>query len=98
MVEKGGSQRLLIYLLQGYRQQCCLYLYEVTEMIMLHSIGSVGSLAPYTSLLMQPGSTGPVVHLYGLTVGKNPAVKADLAIYTHIAIYMLGWCLRIVQE
>ena len=30
------------------------------------------------------GSTGPVVHLHGLTGLRKPSVKADLVIYTHV--------------
>ena len=46
---------------------------------------SLYSLAPHTSLLMPfSGSTGPVVHLHGLTGQEKPSVKADLAIYTHV--------------
>ena len=45
------------------------------------------SLVPHTPLLMPfSGSTGPVVHLHGLTGSRKPPVKADLA----ICINMLG--------
>ena len=47
---------------------------------------AIGScLAPQVSLLMPlTGSTGPVVHLHGLTGLAKSSVKADLAIYSHM--------------
>ena len=39
----------------------------------------------HTPLLIAfTGSTGPVVHLHGLTGSRMPSVQADLVIYTHM--------------
>ena len=52
------------------------------------------SLAPHTSLLMPfTGSTGPIVHLYGLT-GLRKAICEGRLGY----LYPYAWCTWTVQE
>ena len=83
MVGEGGQPEVGCTFYKGHRQQC-----YVTDTTAIHSTGRDGTelvgsgLAPHTSLLMSPiGSTGPVVHLHGLTgLTEKLAVKVDLAI------------------
>ena len=59
---------------------------EKTEPVVGYSLASHTSLLmPFTSLLMPfTGSTGPVVHVHGLTGLRKVSVKADVAICTYV--------------
>ena len=71
-VSGGGwwAARGMLYLPQEDRQQCCVFtkLQKQIQFIAQPMMVVGSSLAPQTSLLVPPiGSTGPVVHLHGLT-------------------------------
>ena len=54
------------------------------------------SLAPHIPLLMPfSGSTGPVVHLHGLTGSRKAACESRLG---YLCVYQYAWCAWTVQE
>ena len=92
----GWAARGWLRLLLIHKHPCCVFSRRHKQSQSTEQVETVVGycLAPHTPLLMPfSGSTGPVVHLHGLT-GLRKAACEIILIY----LYQYAWCGWTVQE